>query len=169
MYVLGISCFYHDSSACLLKDGKIVAAVEEERFSRKKHDNSFPINAINYCLDSQKINIDKIDHIGFYEKPFLKFERILYQHLEMFPLSLKTFVASMPSWLNEKIRVVKIIKKQLKYKGDVMFIEHHMAHAASSFLVCPFEKAAILTVDGVGEWATTTYGLGNKSNIHLCY
>ncbi len=167
MYILGISCFYHDSSAALLKDGIIVAAAQEERFTRKKHDTSFPINSIKYCLESQNITIDQIDYIGFYEKPFLKLERMLHQHLEMFPFSLKTFLSSLPSWINEKLRVPKIIKKKLGYKKDILFIEHHLVHAASSFLASPFKKAAILTVDGVGEWTTTAYGLGDDKEIHL--
>jgi len=167
MYILGIGCYYHDSSTALLKDGKIVAAAQEERFSRKKHDTSFPINSIKYCLKSQNITIKDIKYIGFYEKPFLKFERVLSQHLQMFPLSFKTFLSSMPSWINEKLRVVRRIKKELKYKGDIFFIEHHLSHAAGSFLISPFEKAAILTIDGVGEWATTTYGIGKGNNINL--
>src|SRR3989344_3583796 len=167
MYILGISCFYHDSSAALLKDGKIVAAAQEERFTRKKHDDSFPENAIKYCLEYQKISISDIDYIGFYEKPMLKFERILYQHLEMFPLSYKRFLSSLPSWLSEKLRIVKIIRKNLKYGKDVLFIEHHMAHAASSFLPSPFKEAAILTIDGVGEWTTTAYGFGKNNEINL--
>lgn len=167
IYILGISCFYHDSSAALLKNGLIVAAAQEERFTRKKHDTSFPINAIEYCLKSQNITIKDIGYMGFYEKPLLKFERVLSQHLEMFPLSLKTFISSMPSWINEKLRVTNIIKKRLKYKGYVLFIEHHLAHAASAFLVSPFNKAAILTVDGVGEWTTTAYGIGSGNQIHL--
>ena len=167
MYILGVSCYYHDSSAALLKDGKIVAAAEEERFTRKKHDNSFPENAIQYCLRSQNITIDDIDYIGFYEKPFLKFERVLYQHIENFPKSLKTFLSSIPSWINEKLRVMRAMRHKLGYKKDVLFIEHHMAHAASAFLVSPFQKAAILTVDGVGEWTTTAYGIGNGNEIEL--
>jgi len=167
MYVLGLSCFYHDSSAALLKDGKIVAAAQEERFTRKKHDTSFPINAIEYCLKSQKIDIDDIDYVGFYEKPLLKFERVLYQYLETFPWSYRNFLSLLPSWFNEKLRIMKSIRKKLKYKKDVLFVEHHLAHAAGSFLVSPFEKAAILTVDGVGEWTTTAYGIGNKNNIEL--
>ncbi|MBW2984870.1 carbamoyltransferase [Candidatus Woesearchaeota archaeon] len=167
MYVLGISCYYHDASAALLKDGVVVAAAEEERFTRKKHDISFPANAIKYCLESQNISIDKVKYVGFYEKPLLKFERVMSQHLEMFPLSFKTFLSSTPSWINEKLRVMKKIRKTLKYKGDVLFIEHHLAHAASSFLVSPFKKAAILTVDGVGEWTTTAYGIGEGKDIHL--
>ncbi|MDO8509359.1 MAG: carbamoyltransferase [Nanoarchaeota archaeon] len=167
MYILGISCLYHDSSAALLKDGKIVAAIQEERISRKKHDISFPINAIEECLKSEKITIKDIDYIGFYEKPFLKFERLLYQHLQNFPLSYRTFISSIPSWLNEKLRIPKILRKKLKYEKDIFFIGHHLSHAASSFLPSPFEKAAILSIDGVGEWTTTAYGIGEKENINL--
>lgn len=167
MYILGISCYYHDAAAALLKDGVIVAAAEEERFTRKKHDNSFPLKAIHFCLQQAGITIHEVSYVGFYEKPFLKFERLLYQHLEVFPSSLKTFVSSLPSWLNEKLRIPKTIRKKLGYKGDVLFVEHHLAHAASTFLVSPFQKAAIVTVDGVGEWTTTTYGVGEGNNIHL--
>ncbi len=167
MYILGISCYYHDSSAVLMKDGVIIAGAEEERFTRKKHDTSFPINAINYCLDSEHITANDLDYVGFYEKPFLKFERVLSQHIEMFPKSFKTFLSSMPSWINQKLRVMKAIRKQVKYKGDVLFIEHHLAHAASSFLVSPFKESAILTVDGVGEWTTASYGFGNDTKITL--
>ena len=166
MYILGISCFYHDASAALLKDGKIVAAAQEERFTRKKHDTSFPLNAIKYCLKSQGIKVSDINYIGFYEKPLLKFERILSQHLEKFPRSYKTFLSILPSWFNEKLRVLKSVRKKLKYKKDILFIEHHLAHA-SSFLISPFEKAAIVTIDGVGEWTTTTYGTGIKNKITL--
>lgn len=167
MYILGISCYYHDASAALIKDGVIVAAAEEERFTREKHDSSFPINAINFCLEKAGISIDDVDYVGFYEKPMLKFERVLYQHIHSFPLSFKTFVSSLPSWVNQKLRVMRPIRKKLKYKKDVMFIEHHLAHAASSFLVSPFKEAAILTVDGVGEWSTTTYGYGKDREIVL--
>ncbi len=167
MYILGISCYYHDASAALLKDGIIVAAAAEERFTRKKHDVSFPINAINYCLKNQNISINDIDYVSFYEKPFLKLERVLSQHLEMFPLSFKTFITSIPSWINEKLRLIKTVRKRLEYKKDILFIEHHMAHAAGSFLISPFKKAAIVTIDGVGEWTTTAYGIGNENKIHL--
>jgi len=166
-YILGISCYYHDSAAALLKDGKVVAAAEEERFTRKKHDTSFPINAIRYCLTSQNITIKQVNRIGFYEKPLLKFERILSQHLAMFPLSLKTFINSMPSQISQKLKIIKTLRKNLKYSGDVVFIRHHLAHAAGSFLVSPFEKAAILSIDGVGEWTTTTYGIGKGNKIEL--
>ena len=166
MIILGVSCFYHDSSACILKDGKLIAAAAEERFSRKKHDIDFPEKAIRFCLKKAQITIGQVDHIAFYEKPFLKFERLLHQHLEMFPLSFLTFFQSTPSWINEKLRVTKIIKKKLKYKGDIFFIPHHMAHAAS-YLISPFNEAAILTWDGVGEWTTTTYGYAKGNNIEL--
>ncbi len=167
MYVLGISCFYHDASASLLKDGKIIAAASEERFTRKKHDISFPINAIKYCLKSQNIDIKEIDFIGFYEKPFLKFERVLYQYLETFPKSYRVFLSSLSPWVNEKLRIIKIIRKKLKYKKGVLFVQHHMVHAAGSFLISDFKKAAIACIDGVGEWTTTSYGIGEGKNIKL--
>lgn len=167
MYILGISCFYHDSSATLLKDGVVVAAAMEERFSRQKHDTRFPTQAIAWCLSHAGITIDAVDAIGFYEKPFLKFERLLSQHIAAWPWSAKTFVSSLPSWLHEKLRVPKIVKKELRYKGDIFFVEHHLAHAASAFLVSPFDRAAIVTVDGVGEWNTTTIGVGNGADIRL--
>ncbi|MEK6984228.1 MAG: carbamoyltransferase [Nanoarchaeota archaeon] len=167
MNILGISCFYHDAAACLMKDGIVVAAAEEERFTRKKHDISFPINAVSYCLREGTININQVDYIAFYEKPLLKFERLLSQHLEMFPWSFWSFYNALPSWLNEKLRIPSIIKKKLKYNGNILFIEHHLAHAASAFLVSPFEEAAILTVDGVGEWATASYGYGKGNEITL--
>ena len=167
MNILGISCFYHDSAACLIKNGIVVAAAEEERFTRKKHDTSFPTNAANYCLKEGSIGIKDIDYVAFYEKPLLKFERLLSQHLEMFPKSFWSFYKALPSWLNEKLRVPSIIRKKLKYGGEILFIEHHLAHAASAFLVSPFEEAAILTVDGVGEWATASYGYGKGNEITL--
>ncbi|MBI4451993.1 carbamoyltransferase [Candidatus Woesearchaeota archaeon] len=165
--ILGISCFYHDAAACLIKDGIVVAAAEEERFTRKKHDISFPINAISYCLKEGEITGQQLNYVAFYEKPLLKFERLLSMHLEMFPRSFWSFYKALPAWINEKLRVPGIIRKKLHYKGDIMFIEHHLAHAASSFLVSPFEEAAILTVDGVGEWATASYGYGKGNDITL--
>jgi len=167
MYVLGLSCYYHDSSAALLRDGKVVAACEQERFTRKKHDTSFPYDAAMYCLESQGITIDDVDYVGFYEKPLLKFERVLYQHIDGYPKSMLTFFSSMPSWMNEKLRVPATVKKRLGYKGDIVFVDHHLAHAASCFLPSPFERAAIVTVDGVGEWTTTSYGLGEGTDIKL--
>ena len=167
MYVLGVSCYYHDASVALLKDGVIVAAAEEERFTRKKHDTSFPLNAILFCLKHEGITIKDVEYVGFYEKPFLKFERLMSQHVKMFPWSLKTFLSSTPSWLSEKLRVLRMMRKKLKYPGDVFFIDHHLAHAASCFLVSPFKKAAILTMDGVGEWTTTAYGIGDDTKVEL--
>lgn len=167
MYILGISCYYHDSSATLIKDGQIVAAVEEERFTRIKHDSEFPINAIKCCLGSQGITINDIEYIGFYEKPLLKFERVLYQHIYSFPKSMKIFMKSMPSWFNQKLKIIKIIKKQLKYRKEILFIQHHLAHASSAFYPSSFEKSAILIVDGVGEWSTTTLGYGENCDITL--
>jgi len=166
MIILGISCYYHDSSACIVKDGKLIAAAAQERFSRKKHDIGFPLEAVKFCLSKAGITIDEVDHVAFYEKPFLKFERLLSQHLEMFPRSFPTFFQALPSWINEKLRIPKIIKKKLKYKGDIFFVQHHMAHAAS-FLISPFSEAAMLTIDGVGEWTTTAYGYGKGKDIVL--
>ncbi len=122
MYILGLSCYYHDAAAALLKDGKIVAAAEEERFTRKKHDTSFPINAAKYCLESQNISINDVKYVGFYEKPLLKFERLMSQHLETFPRSFKTFLSSMPPWINEKLRIIKTIRKKLKYKNHCIWL-----------------------------------------------
>jgi len=167
MYMLGIGCYYHDSSATLIKDGKVIAAAEEERFTRKKHDSSFPINAINYCLDEAGIKISQINLVAFYEKPLLKFERLLSQHTAMFPRSFPSFFAAIPSWINEKLRLTGTVRKKLKYTGDIVFVQHHMAHAASAFLPSPFHEAAILTVDGVGEWTTTSYGLAKGKDISL--
>lgn len=166
IYILGISCYYHDASAALIRDGQVVAAAQEERFTRKKHDSSFPQHAIAWCLQSQGITPGDLSHVAFYEKPFTKFERVLYQHLHSFPKSIKTFVTSLPSWLTEKLRVMRSIRK-LGYKGNIFFLEHHLSHAASAFLVSPFKEAAIVTVDGVGEWTTTTIGKGNGSSIEL--
>ncbi len=167
MNILGISCFYHDSSAALLVDGKIVAAAQEERWTRKKHDVSFPENAIRYCLEEAGLNIDKVDAVGFYEKPMLKFERLLHSHLETFPKSYKVFVQALPSWVTEKLRIPNILRKKHKYDGKVFFVEHHMAHAASSFHASPFKEAAIFTADGVGEWTSTTMGMGKGTDITL--
>jgi len=167
MNILGISCHYHDSAACLIRNGKAVAAAQEERFSRIKHDPTFPINAINYCLSEGRISIDDIDYIGFYEKPILKFDRALHQYLETFPGSLWMFVKTMPSWLTEKLKVPSLVRKKLGYEGDVLFIEHHLAHAASAYLVSPFKRAAILTVDAIGEWTSTSLGVGEANEITM--
>jgi carbamoyltransferase len=166
-YILGISCHYHDAAATLLKDGVVVAAAEEERFSRRKHDASFPANAIRWCLESQGIGLDQVGYVAFYEKPFLKFERILRQHLENFPRSFKTFQMAMPQWLSEKIRIRSVIRKRLGYRGDVIYVDHHLSHASGAFLPGPFGEAAIVTVDGVGEWTTTAYGIGRGTSVEL--
>ena|SRR3989338_1764277 len=135
MYILGISAYYHDSAACIIKDGKLIAAAEEERFTRKKHDNSFPINSIHYCIKEAGITVKELNYVAFYEKPLLKFERLLSQHLESFPNSYKTFVCAIPSWINEKLRLPTTLNKKLGYKGKILFVEHHLSHAASSFLI----------------------------------
>jgi carbamoyltransferase len=164
MYILGISCYFHDSAASLLKDGKIIAAAEEERFTRIKHDNSFPINAINYCLKEAKITPEKLSYVIFYEKPFQKFERILQTCVETFPHSFKMFRDALPQWIAEKLRMPGVIKKKLDYKGEVLFVPHHKSHAASAFFASPFEEAAIVTIDAIGEWVSTAihYGKGNE-------
>ena len=169
MYILGISAFYHDSAAALLKDGEIVAAAQEERFSRIKHDPDFPINAINYCLSAANISAKELNYIGFYEKPFIKFERILYSHLATFPKSYFSFLMATPLWLKEKLWIPSLIRKKLDYEGEVYMIEHHLSHAGSSFLVSPFKESAILTIDGVGEWSTGAYGIGKDTQIELFY
>jgi len=167
MYILGISCFYHDAAASLLKDGEIIAAVQEERFTRKKHDPDFPTNAINYCLREGGITPEDLSYIVFYDKPLIKFERILFSHLANFPRSLPSFIKAIPPWLKEKLWVRDVIRKKLDYEGEILFTEHHLSHAASSFFASPFSEAAILTVDGVGEWATATYGVGRGEEIEI--
>jgi len=165
--ILGISCFYHDSAACLIQDGRLVAAASEERFTRKKHDEAFPHQAIQYCLKAGKISEKDLDYVGFYDKPFLKFERLLSTYLSTFPRGFRSFSKAMPIWLKEKLWIPQLIRKELKYKGKILFTEHHLSHAASAFLVSPFKEAAILTVDGVGEWATASYGVGRDREIDL--
>ncbi len=166
MDVLGVSAFYHDSSASLLRNGEVIAAAQEERFTRKKHDLGFPKNAIDYCLKEGGIEINDLHCIAFYEKPYLKFERLLFQFIETFPRSIGAFVDSMPIWLTERLVLPSFFKK-LGYNGKIYFLEHHLSHAASSFLCSPFDEAAILTVDGVGEWATTTLGYGKGNEIKI--
>ncbi|MBU2547603.1 MAG: carbamoyltransferase [Proteobacteria bacterium] len=167
MNILGISCFYHDSAACLLRDGDIVAAAQEERFTRKKHDPSFPKNAIDYCLKEGRIASGDLDWVAFYDKPFLTFERLLMSYLSVAPRGLRSWIEAMPLWLGRKLHVPKVVRQETGYEGDVLFTEHHEAHAASAFYPSPFEEAAILTVDGVGEWATASYGYGRDSEITL--
>ncbi|MBI3784961.1 MAG: hypothetical protein HY270_16330, partial [Deltaproteobacteria bacterium] len=167
MNTLGISAFYHDSAACLMRDGEVIAAAQEERFTRDKHDQNFPINAIRYCLEAGRILVDDLDAVGFYEKPFIKFKRILFSHVACFPRSVNSFLRAMPSWLHQKLVIPSLIREELQYDGPVYMIEHHLSHAASSFLVSPFSEAAVLTVDGVGEWSTATFGRGSGSDIDL--
>ena len=168
MYVLGISCYYHDAAACLMRDGVVIAAAEEERFTRKKHDSSLPVNAINYCLREGGIAPEQLDAVGFYEKPLLKFERILQSVVQTFPRSYEVFRKAIPIWFRDKLWIRSSIEEALKpYKGPVYFIEHHLSHAASCFLVSPFNDAAIMTFDGVGEWTTTAYGAGHGNHVEL--
>lgn len=167
MNILGISALYHDSAACLVKDGVITAAAQEERFTRKKHDAGFPIHAINYCLQEAGIGVEQIQYVVYYDKPFLIFERLLLSYLTVAPKGLCSWLEAIPRWLGKKLRVEKTIQKELGYRGDILFTEHHEAHAASAFYPSPFEEAAILTVDGVGEWATTTYGVGKGKDVTL--
>ncbi len=167
MIILGISTFFHDSSAALIKDGVLIAAAEEERFTRKKHDFGFPDHAIKFCLQKAGITMQQIDCIAFYEKTLLKFERVMSQFVMSFPWGFHAFYKTMPSWINEKLRIRGIIRKKLRYSGDVYFVEHHLAHAASSYFLSPFDEAVILTVDGVGEWASATHGFARGNEIAL--
>ena len=167
MYILGISAYYHDSASCLLKNGEIIAAAQEERFTRKKHDQSFPINSINYCLSEAGISSSDLQIIAFYDKPFLKFERILETYLQFAPIGIRSFLKAMPLWIKKKLWVKILIQEELGFNGKILFPEHHSSHAASAFYASPFQRAAFLTMDGVGEWATTSYGIaeGNKMEI----
>ena len=165
MNILGISCYYHDSAACLIKDGVVVAAAQEERFNRIKNSSGFPINAINYCVQESQITFDDIDYVGFYEKSYLKFHRVISSHLQAWPLSLPNFLGTMPQWLRDRLILPLTLEKEIGFKGKTLFIKHHLSHAASAFLVSPFNEAAILTCDGVGEWATLTCGFGRGNEI----
>ena len=167
MNILGISCFYHDAAAALVRDGQLVAAVQEERFTRKKHDAEFPIHAIDYCLKRAGIAARELDYVGFYDKPFVKFERLLYTYIATFPKSLASFLKAMPVWLKDKLWIPQLIRNELDYDGPILFSEHHQSHAASAFLISPFQKAAVLTIDGVGEWETTTYGVGEGNAVKM--
>jgi len=165
MDILGISCFYHDSAACLIRDGKILAAAQEERFTRKKHDPRFPKNATDYCLKEAGITGQDLDYVAFYDKPLLTFERLLMSYLTVAPKGLRSWLEAMPMWLGQKLYVPKIIRKEIGYKGEVLFTEHHESHAACAFYPSPFKEAAILTMDGVGEWATASYGFGKGKDL----
>ena len=165
--ILGISCYYHDAAAALVVDGRIVAAAQEERFSRKKHDSRFPAQAITYCLEAGGVAAADLTYVVFYDKPLLKFERILETSLAYAPRGLRPFLMAMPLWLKEKLWIPSQIRAHLKYEGPILFTEHHESHAASAFFASPFERAALLTMDGVGEWTTTSYGVGAGNRITL--
>jgi len=175
MYILGISAFYHDSAACLIKNGEIIVAAQEERFTRIKHDSSFPSNAIRCCLKEGNISQDLLSNVVFYEKPFLKFERLLETYLAFAPKGFKSFMSAMPLWIKDKLFQKNILSKELnKTFGDkidwskkLLFSEHHLSHAASAFYASPFKNAAVLTMDGVGEWTTTSVALGNNNNLEI--
>ncbi len=167
MNILGISCLYHDSAAALLRDGQLVGAAHEERFTRKRHDSAIPKQAVAYCLREAGLAIGDIDYLVFYDKPLVKFERILTTYLATFPRSLPSFSKAIPLWLKEKLFVPKTIERELGFEGTLLFAEHHQSHAASAFLPSPFDEAAILTIDGVGEWATATQGVGRGNQIEL--
>lgn len=175
MFILGISAFYHDSAASLINNGEIVAAAQEERFTRKKHDSSFPKNAIEYCLKEANINANQISYVIFYEKPFLKFERLLETYLAFAPKGFKSFAMAMPLWIKDKLfqksqlikDLINILGEETNWHDRILFSEHHLSHAASAFYPSPFEKAAILTIDGVGEWTTSSVAIGEGSNLRV--
>jgi carbamoyltransferase len=173
MRILGISAFYHDSAAALVEDGHIVAAAQEERFTRKKHDPSFPMHAIGYCLEAAGARLSEIDHVAFYDKPFLKFERLLETYIALAPAGFRSFQMAIPLWLKEKLFQKSLLRKKLKEFDEdfdgarLLFTEHHLSHAASAFYPSPFDKAVVLTMDGVGEWATTSAALGEGNRLEI--
>jgi len=166
-YILGISAYYHDSAAALLRDGEIVAAGQEERFTRIKGDASFPNEAVAFCLDRAGISIDEVDLVGFYDKPLLKFERILETYLSIAPGGFGSFLKAGPLWIKEKLFQKDAVAGELGYEGEILFAEHHESHAASAFFPSPFDEAAILTMDGVGEWATASIGRGHQNDLEV--
>nr|MDQ3805820.1 hypothetical protein [Acidobacteriota bacterium] len=167
MHILGISAYYHDSAACLVRDGEVLAAAQEERFTRKKHDHRFPSRAVEFCLRHAGIQADRLDFVVFYDKPLLKFERLLETYLDYAPRGLRSFLMAMPLWLREKLWLREQVSREAGFAGRVLFTEHHESHAASAFFPSPFERAAVLTMDGVGEWATSSYGYGRGNELHL--
>ena len=174
MRVLGISAFYHDSAAALVQDGAIVAAAQEERFTRKKHDSRYPRHAIEYCLREAGIDLGQVDHVAFYDKPFLKFERLLETYLASVPHGFRSFRMAIPLWLKEKLFQKSLLRNELKelapdfnWEERLLFAEHHQSHAASAFYPSPFERAVVLTMDGVGEWATTSVGYGEGNRLEM--
>ncbi len=169
MNILGISAYYHDSAACIVRDGKIISAVQEERFSRKKHDHRFPELAIKACLKQAGIAGNQLDYVAFYDKPFIKFERLLETYLAYAPIGVRSFVKAMPLWIKQKLWIPDLIRKKLRYQGPIIFPEHHESHAASAFFPSPFQRAAFLTLDGVGEWTTTSFGIGVDNHLTIDY
>lgn len=167
MNILGISAYYHDSAACLVQDGRIVAAAQEERFTRKKHDQEFPRNAIDYCLKTAGISTQDIDYVAFYEKPFLKFERLLETYVCFAPAGFASFLKAMPVWIQQKLWIKDLIATELGFKGKIIFPEHHEAHASSAYYPSPFQEAAVLTMDGVGEWATSSIAVGKGNDLNI--
>src|SRR5499426_3074683 len=174
MRVIGISAFYHDSAAAFVEDDRIIAAAQEERFTRKKHDSSFPQNAIEYCLQEGKVSLDELDYVVFYDKPFLKFERLLETYVAMAPRGFRSFKMAIPLWLREKLFQKSLLRGELKsfsekgdWTGRLLFCEHHLSHAASAFYPSPYDDAAVLTMDGVGEWATTSAAIGSGKNLEV--
>jgi carbamoyltransferase len=167
MHILGISAYYHDSAACLVRDGEIVAAAQEERFTRKKHDHRFPTNAVKFCLQQGGINEAGLDFVVFYDKPLQKFERLLETYIDYAPSGIRSFIRAMPLWLKEKLWIREMVAESCNYRGKVLFTDHHESHAASAFFPSGFESAAVLTIDGVGEWATSSYGYGKGNELHL--
>ena len=173
MKILGISAYYHDSAASLIVDGKIISAAQEERFTRKKHDSSFPRNAIQFCINESNIRLSDLDYIVFYEKPLIKFERLLETYISFAPKGFKSFLMAMPVWLKEKLYLKSVLKKELiNFDGvdksnlpDLLFSQHHLSHAASAFFPSPFNKAAVLCLDGVGEWSSSTVWIGEDNNL----
>lgn len=167
MNILGISAFYHDSAACLIQDGKIIAAAQEERFSRKKHDARFPKLAVDYCLKQGGIKASEIDYVAFYEKPFVKFERLLESYLAYAPFGFPSFIKAIPVWIKQKLWMKSLIQDELGSEIPVLFTEHHESHAASAFFASPYDEAAVITADGVGEWATASYGVGKGNKLQI--
>ena len=167
MNILGISAFYHDSAACLIQEGKIISAAQEERFTRKKHDFSFPKHAIHFCLENSGLAGKDLNFVAFYDKPFIKFERILETYLAYAPFGIRSFIKAIPLWTKQKLWIKDLIKSKLDYRGTIIFPDHHESHAASAFFPSPFQEAAFLTIDGVGEWTTASYGVGKNNEVHI--
>src|SRR5262249_10339291 len=174
MRILGISALYHDSAAALVVDGRVVAAAQEERFTRKKHDPGFPRHAVQYCLSAGRVTLDELDFVVFYDKPFLKFERLLETYLAFAPRGIRSFAMAMPVWVREKLFQRDVLTRELTeldpaFQPDkqLLFTEHHLSHAASAFFPSPFQEAAVLTMDGVGEWATTSLALGDGNKLKI--